>query len=676
MKTFLISIFLCLFSSTISFADGIGTWKNYMSYSDVTDIQKGGNYLYVLASSDLFSYNLNDESIMTYDKTNGLTDSKIDFIAWCNRTRSLVIIYNNQNIDILSEEGDITNISDYHNKTMMQDKTINSVYIHEKYAFICTKFGIVKLNVADLEISETYDLGMDITRAMIKQRNLYAETIEGNVYTADVRNNLLDKSNWTKVENFDRSQFDKDMSTMNEYMPLVQTLLPGGPKSNCFASLKINDNTLYSTGGLFYSGRVEKNYPGIVQKKDHENNWTLFQGDLETITNIPYRDINCIAVDPQDTSIVYAAGKCGLYKFKNGKYAAHYNDHNSPLNTAYDGENKLPQSYCLVHGMTFDKEGNLWLLNSQTKDASLIKLDKAGNFTKINKPEFFDNNYSMEVMKDIMFDTRGLIWFVNANWKKPCLVCYDPVNKGSKRYSTFKNQDGKSYEVYSVNCLGEDKEGNMWIGTNQGPFVFHKDYIGEDFAPFFQVKVPRNDGTNFADYLLTGVDISCMKIDGAGRKWFGTYGNGVYLISADNMVEIHHFTTDNSSILSNTILAVETNDKTGEVFFATDEGLCSYMSDAGAAAEDMSDETVYAYPNPVEPDYTGLITVTGLTFDADVKILSVDGALVAQGRSNGGFFTWDGCDKKGRRVASGVYNVVTATSDGGKGTVCKIAIIN
>lgn len=676
MKTLIISIFLCLFSAVNCLADGIGTWKNYMSYNDITDIHKGGNYLYVLASSGLYTYNMNDESITTYDKTNGLSGCNIDFIAWCNQTKSLVIVYKDQNIDILSENGDITNIADYHNKTMTQDKTINSVYIQQKYAYLCTKFGIIKLNVEDFEISATYNLGLDITRTLVVGTDIYAETAVGEVYTADTKQNLLDKNNWKKTEGFDRSRFDKDMSIMNEYLPLVKTLLPGGPKYNEFASLKNIDNKLYSTGGLFYTGRVEKNNPGIVQLKDNEDNWANFQSNLDTITNIIYWDLNCIAVCPYDTTIVYAGGKSGLYKFKNGMYAAHYNDHNSSLNTAYDRGNKLPQSYCLVHGITFDKDGNLWILNSQTKDASLLMLDKEGNFTKVNKPEFFEGGYSLETMKDIMFDSRELIWFVNSNWKKPALICYDPVNKGSKRYSDFINQDGKSYEVYSVNCLGEDKEGNMWIGTNQGPFVFHKEYIGENTAPFFQVKVPRNDGTNYADYLLTGVDISCMKIDGAGRKWFGTYGNGVYLISADNMVEIHHFTIENSSILSNTILAIETDDKTGEVYFATDEGLCSYMSDAGKPSEEMSDDNVYAYPNPVEPDYTGLISITGLTFDADVKILSVDGYVVAQGRSNGGLFTWDGCDSKGKRVASGVYNVVTATSDGGKGTVCKIAIIN
>ena len=61
--------------------------------------------------------------------------------------------------------------------------------------------------------------------------------------------------------------------------------------------------------------------------------------------------------------------------------------------------------------------------------------------------------------------------------------------------------------------------------------------------------------------------------------------------------------------------------------------------------------------------------------DADVKIVTANGTLVAEGRSNGGTFTWDGCDEGGKRVASGVYMVQTATSDGKKGTVCKIAIV-
>ena len=188
--------------------------------------------------------------------------------------------------------------------------------------------------------------------------------------------------------------------------------------------------------------------------------------------------------------------------------------------------------------------------------------------------------------------------------------------------------------------------------------------------------MPRNDGTNYADYLLSGIDITAMVVDGGNRKWFGTNGNGVYLISEDNMEQIHHFTTDNSPLLSNNIMSIAINNDTGEIFFGTDKGLCSYMNDATTPNENMDKDNVYAYPNPVEPGYSGFITVTGLSHNADVKIVTVNGTLVAEGHSNGGTFIWDGNDLKGKRVASGIYMVQTATADGGKGTVCKIAVVN
>lgn len=127
--------------------------------------------------------------------------------------------------------------------------------------------------------------------------------------------------------------------------------------------------------------------------------------------------------------------------------------------------------------------------------------------------------------------------------------------------------------------------------------------------------------------------------------------------------------------MNNQIESIAINHKTGEIFFGTASGLCSYISNATAPTESMNKDNVWAYPNPVNPDYTGPITITGLTYDADVKILSTNGALVCEGRSNGGTFVWDGCNREGRRVASGIYMVATATNSGEKGTVCKIAVI-
>ena len=62
--------------------------------------------------------------------------------------------------------------------------------------------------------------------------------------------------------------------------------------------------------------------------------------------------------------------------------------------------------------------------------------------------------------------------------------------------------------------------------------------------------------------------------------------------------------------------------------------------------------------------------------NVDVKIVTTNGVLVAEGTSNGGSFVWDGKDKNGKRVASGVYMVESADEDGNNGTVCKVAVVN
>ena len=209
-----------------------------------------------------------------------------------------------------------------------------------------------------------------------------------------------------------------------------------------------------------------------------------------------------------------------------------------------------------------------------------------------------------------------------------------------------------------------------------GPFMIKSSEVGQEDVTFYQIKVPRNDGTDYADYLLYGVNISHIAVDGGNRKWFATNGAGAFLIGADNITQISNFKEDNSYLLSNTISSTAINPKTGKIYFLTDKGLCSYQGDATEPSEEMTKDNVYAYPNPVTPDYTGLITITGLTYDADVKITSSNGALIAQGRSNGGMFTWNGNDRQGSRVASGIYFVLTTTSDGNQGTVCKIAVIN
>ena len=655
-----------------SFGSGIGTWKNFLAYSNVQWIEKGGNVLYVLASNDLYAYNEKNNSIQTFDKVNGLNDIDIDFIAWNNVAKRLVIVYANQNIDLLTQKGEIVSLPDYYRKAMTDNKKVNSLYTEGTYCYVSTGFGVLKINVGRAEISDTYNLGFNVDYTYIEGNYIYAASSERGLYRALLSDNLLDRNNWKRTGNF----VAQSKTIAPELMEKVKPLLPGGPKYNRFFFMQYLNDRLYTTGGAFEPGAVGLNQAGTVQvlKKDE---WTIFQDELDKITGYYYHDMNCLAVDPRNPEHVFVGGRAGLYEFLNGKLKKYFNKDNSLLRpTVYQGR-ELGNDYVPVQGLVFDRKNNLWILNSGTKTTSLLKLSTDGTMTDHSKPELMNKGLSLQVMRRPILDSRGLIWFVNSHYEAPGLFCYNPETDKLSVFHNFKNQDGSSIMVIQMRCVLEDAYQNLWIGTNVGPLRLTTEQMqNPSEAIFEQIKVPRNDGTNLADYLLAGVDISCMAIDGGGRKWFGTNGNGAYLISADNMKQVQHFLSSNSKLLSNNIESIAIDDKTGEVFFGTDKGLCSYMSDATKPSDNPDNGNAYAYPNPVRPDYKGLITVVGLAYNSDVKVVTTNGILVAQGTSNGGTFTWDGNDLNGKRVASGIYMVQTADQEGNNGTVCKIAIVN
>lgn len=651
----------------------IGTWKNHLAYNHIEQIYASGDDIFVRASNGLYLYNKKDQSITTFDRTNGLSDTNIKLIGWSKQAKRLIAVYQNSNIDLIETNGNITNISSLFSKTMTGDKSVNAIYIDGQFAYLSTGFGIVKVNMQKAEITETYNLEKNILATSIRNHTIYAKINKSTVLSASLSSNLLDPNNWTETKDFPADTFIFDQSDWETYYDLISTLNPGGPKYNYFGYMRYVDGKLITC-----DNNSSDNVTATIQiLKDDE--WNSFE--TETVyekIGRSFVNVYTVDVDPLDDTHYFAGARAGLFEFKDGKFVNHYNSNNSPIE-AYNGKSLNHQ---MVTGVKYDKSGDLWMLNSQAPTKSVIKYTKSGEFVSYDVPQVMKlnsngfTNKSNGNLSNIIFDSKGYMWFVNDNINRPAAYRYDMNNNTCIEYSNFINQDGTEINTtYGVRCVCEDKEGNMWLGTDLGPILLEKSQIKAEDPVYTQVKVPRNDGTNYADYLLNKIDITAIAIDAGNRKWIGTNGNGVYLIGADNITQLQHFTTENSCLLSNIVNSIAINEKTGEIFFGTDNGLCSYISDATDINTEMTKDNVWAYPNPVTPDYTGLITIVGLTFNADVKILSSNGALIAEGRSNGGSFTWDGKDKNGNRVASGIYMVATATSDGKKGTVCKIAIV-
>jgi ligand-binding sensor domain-containing protein len=406
-------------------------------------------------------------------------------------------------------------------------------------------------------------------------------------------------------------------------------------------------------------------------ENDRWNNITL--DSIKNVTGLEYYNMCSIDEDPTRPGHYFAGSfGYGVCEFMNGRFVQHYDFENSPLESAVQGN----RAYVRVPYVLFDKEGNLWCINTRAKDIVKV-IKKSGEWLSLN----YKDIEGFKTMVKPFFDSRGWLWITSLRGEAG-LFCaktnntpLDTSDDVTKIWTAkFTNQDGISYDVYQLYDIAEDKDGTIWVGTNAGVFVIDNPERFFNDGVFKQIKIARNDGTGLADYFMSGVYIKDIEVDGANRKWIGTNSNGIYLVSADGQETIHHFTTENSPLPSDCIESIAINNVTGEVFIGTDKGIASYRSDAIAAADKLVKSNVYAYPNPVKADYSGNISVVGLTHGCVVKIVDAAGYLVNEGVSNGGMYSWNGRNARGEKVASGVYYVLTYDSDGREGVATKILI--
>jgi len=285
-------------------------------------------------------------------------------------------------------------------------------------------------------------------------------------------------------------------------------------------------------------------------------------------------------------------------------------------------------------------------------------------------------NLNVPVTGDMIIDRNQYIWVTLPRGYG--LLVYDPSGTpeitSDDRYLRLQVRDAEGNVMSNIFSIASDLDGNIWVGTDMGPAVFYnpgKVFSGTMNAS--RIKIPRNDGSGLADYLLGTETVTTIAVDGANRKWFGTISSGAYLMSDDNKEEVIHFTSDNSPLLSDNLVKIAVNGVSGEIWFGTSEGIVSFRGDATAGNADYSG--MYVFPNPVREDYEGVVTVTGLVENSSVKFTDVSGNLVYETTSLGGQVTWDLRNYRSQRVATGVYLVFCTNDDGSLAKVTKMLVI-
>lgn len=461
---------------------------------------------------------------------------------------------------------------------------------------------------------------------------------------------------------------------------LDRSFYPHGPVDNTAYRMRFYGDRLYIVPGGRWATQNRKNGSIMIFEDDQWTNISSYA--LNQSFGLRPQDLMNVAQDPKDKNHYFVTSYgCGLLEMYDKTGIALYTPNNSPLVSAVKDS---PQKYTRTDGAMFDDQGYLWVLNTSnsegTKNVHVINQEQ-------NKWVSFNLIYDGKIVVlytpgEIMVDNR------NPQWKWIPLCRYNtglillkdngtPTDHSDDQviYRTaWYDQNGVQIRPKEIHSLAQDLDGALWIGTNEGLFLIPStiDFAMSDRCE--RVIIPRNDGTNLADYLLDNEKITSIVVDGANRKWIGTATSGVFLLSEDGLETIEHFTTEDSPLLSNTILSIAIQESTGDVFIGTGEGLMSYMSDAVPAAENFTD--IYAYPNPVHPTYKGYVVIKGLMANTEVRIVDASGNLVKVLTGLGGEVLWDVTNTSGNRVASGVYTAICNTTNGGGHSTTKILIMN
>jgi hypothetical protein len=753
-------------------AQRTGEWHSWPAMWQTENVAETPRQVFAVANGTLYSYGKEDSRVTIYSKQTGLHDTDIQWIGYNAAAKTLLIIYRNGNIDLMSDEG-LHNLPYLKNTTAIRDKEIYDIYFHNENAYVAAKFGIMVIRLDRKEIAETYKLDMAVYGVCIQGGTIFAST-ENGLLKASLNDNLPDVHNWNAqplpsefnaknirqlcefegklcfringsgvyflepggevktllkhtqltglkqmadrlvthtssglylFESLNRyetvspgtvndvSSLTNDgtywlasgvsgltavrRKTANEYETVVSGLNLEGPKRNLAGFLKFHNGKLWIAGGGRSKTTRYRN-PGTLMTFQ---NGAWFNFDETTVNRqvgFTCLDYTAVVIDPDDETHFFV-GTCGegVLEFKDNAFVRLYDNKNSALQTGLPGSQEM--HYIRVQGFSYDQNKNLWMTNSEVNNGIVVR--KAdGTWISLYYPGITQAYF----VDQILITSKGHKWVnVPHSSISPGILVFD--DKGTLEdasddvanyFPSFKGASGSAVDASAYYCMVEDLKGEIWIGTNKGPIICSTPARAiENPDNLYCTQIIRVDETDSEQryYFLNGEEVHAIAVDGGNRKWIGTTGSGVFLVSPDGSETLLHFNTDNSPLYSNNILSIAINQQTGEVFFGTDKGLISYQGEATAASEHYSD--VYAYPNPVRLAVDDQVIITGLVADSNVKITDVSGNLIYQGRSAGGQLAWNCRNRSGHRVATGIYLVLASAPGGGESAVAKIAVV-
>lgn len=426
-------------------------------------------------------------------------------------------------------------------------------------------------------------------------------------------------------------------------------LSPNAPPVNQFPSMSVDVNSrLWSASGKDGRGVGYYTYDG--------DTWEIFNN-----SNTPVLPSN-------DFYHAYTLGSLAYLGTWGFGFIEVNGENKKVFNRGNTGMQGIPQNpdFLVITGFGKDSRGNLWVLNYWAADRKTLSM-RTPDSTWYHFLIPAAPNIALEGYYNLVIDPYDTKWFSCANTSRLGLFYLnenktytDPSDDRSDYLST---SDGLN--TNDVRDVVVDRRGDVWVATSLGVNVI---------TNTSGIPTSGSSGLDIKSvFVLRQQAVNTIAVDPLNQKWIGT-NEGLLLVNSDGSRLITTFTAENSALLSNQIRSLAIDENKGIVYVGTDEGLTSFETPYIKPLESF--DKLFVYPNPYKiKSGSNILTIDGLIRDTEIKILTIDGALVSEFSSPGGRTAyWDGKNENGELVSTGIYIIVAFDTEGNEVVTGKVAV--
>ncbi len=433
------------------------------------------------------------------------------------------------------------------------------------------------------------------------------------------------------------------------------TRLPNGPQSNLFISLVVDEKgQLWACSGLDGHGTGFYRFDPSLPEGNRWKNFTANQYPA-----LSTNDYYLASLGAQGRLWMSSWGR-GVAEVAGDTVRRRLTSTTQPSLSATVPTDPL---WVVIGSAAVDPEGNTWVTN----------------LTAVN------GNYLAELVDDTTFkyadptipcagdfiamavDQNGTKWMTNSVATKQnstglyyyneALTVNGTQNTGG--WGQLGVPDGLPNGI--VLSLAVDQDNTVWVGTELGVTI-----ITNPLDPAHSL---------FSSFPLREQSIQTIAVDGLNDKWVGTK-QGVFVVNSDGTQLLNQYTVLNTGgkLVDDDVRAIAIDQRRGIAYIGTQNGLSSLT--IPAVGPQQAYTKLGFGPNPFTIPNPQPLMISNLVANSTIKILSVNGTVVNEfAAQGGGRAFWDGRDRRGNLVPTGIYFVVSYADNGNQVSNGKVAVV-